>query len=709
MPPPSLGLRPRNNADHAGPAPHGGLDGCVSTQLDATSVTEDYATNVTFSLQACRRQIVALNPPIVTVRLRLTRLRPRGRRLRSGVSACGPGPAPAVPGQRLRPLGQLAPVGWNLGGRADAHRGIGAQPSIARDTGTSRGSPSVPVQRGSGATLARLLGRVERARVARAPWPLLAVLAVQAAASLYLWAGHLEIAHWLHGTPIPAFPAFLSGSPALYPPLGAIADSLGGLAAARILSLGFMLTATALLWGTVTRLYGRRAAFFACALFAVLGPAIRLGAFATYDAMSLCLLALAGWCAVRAGAHQKSSGWLVGTAVALALANGTKYASALFDPVVAGLVLFTGLRMLSRKQALTRAATMLGYTAGIVVFLFAFGGREYWTSVTQSTTARVNSTDPVSSVISASWHLTGIIVALAAAGAVLSLVAEPGWHDRLLVWLAAGAAVLVPLAQARIHTLTSLDKHVVFGTWFAAIAAGYAVDRLVRWASPRPVRWTATAVCLLLLAIPVRIGITPSQALFRTWPNSAALVTALSRVVPRTNGPVLAEHPSLPEYYLAAGTQWARWSGTHSIRLLDGRSINPRPGGVLSPADYVNRIRAGFFSVVILDFGPSAALDRSIVHALESNYHYHLAAEVPYGPRGAVVWQYQPQQRFRSDISGPRGPVVAPIRGLLTPVARPGPVLGPIVLAVLITGACTAVLTVPIRYAWRRGRASDDL
>src|SRR5487761_1148685 len=252
MPPPSLGLRPRNNADHAGPAPHGGLDGCVSTQLDATSVTEDYATNVTFSLQACRRQIVALNPPIVTVRLRLTRLRPRGRRLRSGVSACGPGPAPAVPGQRLRPLGQLAPVGWNLGGRADAHRGIGAQPSIARDTGTSRGSPSVPVQRGSGATLARLLGRVERARVARAPWPLLAVLAVQAAA-LYLWAGHLEIAHWLHGTPIPAFPAFLSGSPARSPPLGAIADSLGGLAAARILSLGFMLTATALLWGTVTR------------------------------------------------------------------------------------------------------------------------------------------------------------------------------------------------------------------------------------------------------------------------------------------------------------------------------------------------------------------------------------------------------------------------------------------------------------------------
>ncbi len=123
----------------------------------------------------------------------------------------------------------------------------------------------------------------------------------------------------------------------------------------------------------------------------------------------------------------------------------------------------------------------------------------------------------------------------------------------------------------------------------------------------------------------------------------------------------------------------------------------------------MNRIRAGFFSVVILDFGPSATLDRSIVHALESNYHYHLAAEVPYGP--AAPWC---GSTSRSSVSGQTYLALAarssaPIRGLLTPVARPGPVLAPIVLAVLITGACTAFLTVSIRYTWRRGRASDDL
>ena len=75
--------------------------------------------------------------------------------------------------------------------------------------------------------------------------------------ALYLWAGRLELAHWLHGASIPAFPTYFSGAPALYPPLGALANNLGGLAAARILSLLLMLGATALLWCTASMLFGQ--------------------------------------------------------------------------------------------------------------------------------------------------------------------------------------------------------------------------------------------------------------------------------------------------------------------------------------------------------------------------------------------------------------------------------------------------------------------
>ena len=102
------------------------------------------------------------------------------------------------------------------------------------------------------------------AQPSAARWPLLTVLAVQAVLSLrltwsntafqdealYLRAGHLEWARWLHQAPIPNFPAYFSGAPVIYPPLGALADSVGGLAAARILSLCFMLGVTSLLWAT---------------------------------------------------------------------------------------------------------------------------------------------------------------------------------------------------------------------------------------------------------------------------------------------------------------------------------------------------------------------------------------------------------------------------------------------------------------------------
>ena len=156
-----------------------------------------------------------------------------------------------------------------------------------------------------------------------AGWPLLVVLATQSILTLrlvrsdtafqdealYLWAGHLEWANVLHGTPLPQFPAFFSGAPVIYPLLGALADSLGGLTGARSpVPASSCSELPTLLWATASRLFGRRAAFFAAALFAVLGPTLHLGSFATYDAMSLFLVALAAWLVVRAGDRRTPPG-----------------------------------------------------------------------------------------------------------------------------------------------------------------------------------------------------------------------------------------------------------------------------------------------------------------------------------------------------------------------------------------------------------------
>ena len=146
-------------------------------------------------------------------------------------------------------------------------------------------------------------------------YALVAICAVQAGLSLTLvwsntayvdeadclWVGRLEIAHWLHGSSWPLTSAYehLSGSPLIYPPLGALAASAGGLAGARVLSLAFMLIATILLYHTASKLIGHSGALIACALWAISEPAMRL-AFATFDPLSIMLTALSAWLIVQA-------------------------------------------------------------------------------------------------------------------------------------------------------------------------------------------------------------------------------------------------------------------------------------------------------------------------------------------------------------------------------------------------------------------------
>jgi hypothetical protein len=123
-------------------------------------------------------------------------------------------------------------------------------------------------------------------------WPLALLIAVQAALTLrliwtntafsdealYLWAGRLELAHFLHGAPLPAFSTYFSCSPLIYPPLAAVAAAASGLAGARVLSMAMMLAATVMLHGITRRPFDRRSAFFAAGLFAGLAGAQFLGA-----------------------------------------------------------------------------------------------------------------------------------------------------------------------------------------------------------------------------------------------------------------------------------------------------------------------------------------------------------------------------------------------------------------------------------------------
>jgi hypothetical protein len=507
-------------------------------------------------------------------------------------------------------------------------------------------------------------GRDDREARPRIPgnWPLTVVLVTQTLLSArliradtafedeatYLWAGHLEWANLLHGTSLPPFPAYFSGAPVIYPPIGAVADSLGGLTGARVLSLVFMLGATVALWSVTSQLHGRRPAFFACALFAVLGPTLHLGAFATYDAMSLFLVTLAAWLVVQAGDRQDATVWMLAAAVTLAVANATSYPSALFDPVVILLAWVVALPKPGGKAAAARALALLAMVALLITLGLLIGGSRYIHGVQITTLTRAASSDSVSSVLTDSWTWTGVIIVTAVCGVIISWVSRPGHPQTWLLTLVAAAILLVPADQASFHTTASLNKHVDLGAWFAAIAAGYAIDKFAAASPTGNMRTVTVGACVVALSFPVSLGAGQSWIFSTSWPNSSDFLAILRPLADGSSGHLLVEDPSVAEYYLPSGTQWMRWSSTRNI-IRPGGAPTGGPSskaGIVGDGDagtYAEYIANNYFSLVALSFSDTTALDHDINADLAHNHRYRVIEIVPYGagPTGPTVGTYK--------------------------------------------------------------------
>jgi hypothetical protein len=466
--------------------------------------------------------------------------------------------------------------------------------------------------------------------------PLLAVLAVQAALSasmvrartafgdeaLYLSAGHLEWSHWLHGAQIPDYQTFFSGAPVIYPPIGAIADSIGGLAAARLLSLVFMLGVTSFVWCTATRLLAdKRAAFFAAALFAALAPTLHLGSFATYDALALLLLAAATWCAAGVSSGQQATRWVIGAGIALALANATKYATALYDPTVVGVALLSSWQEAGRKAALLRAALLAGTAAAVLGVLLAAGGSGYLTGIQVTTTGRAHGTDTAALVFADAWSWTAVVAIPAVGGAVVCAVRRR-WPQALLLAVLALSALLAPADQARLQTTTSLNKHVDFGAWFAAIAAGYLLSWLLGWLLGwLPRRRLVLAAALAALIAVTSVGMAQAQAMV-DWPDVTGLVKVV-RPLTAHGGHFLVETTDVLQYYLPK-TTWQQWSGTENN----------------DPQYYQRAIARHYYSLVVLSFTQTLATDDVIAVDLSMTTGYSLVARVRSGTTVFYVWEY---------------------------------------------------------------------
>jgi 4-amino-4-deoxy-L-arabinose transferase-like glycosyltransferase len=429
-----------------------------------------------------------------------------------------------------------------------------------------------------------------------------------------LRAGHLEWARWLHQAPIPNFPAYFSGAPVIYPPLGALADSIGGLEVARILSLCFMLGVTSLLWATTARLYGQRAALLAAALFATLAGTQFLGAFATFDAMALFLLALAAWLGVRSADCQfrARTALLITTGVTLAAADAVKYATALFTPVVLAVVALAIWRQHGGAAWLAALLAVLCSWLALIVTAVVVGGREYWLGITTTTLARPQADVPAMTVLKSAYIWTSLILVLAVLGTVLASHGEA--RGKLLPAVLTVAALLVPAEQARLHITVGLQKHVVFGAWFAAIAAGYAMARLSK---VDPGLGWAPVMAIPIAASTLFGSMGQASSLYEVWPNAAGVLSVLRSAIHSHPGSYLAEDYDVEAYYLCSEVPWQRWSDTYYFSY---------PGALPGPSSYAAAISSHYFSLVILDFGDTAAADAQIAADMRRAGGYYVLA-----------------------------------------------------------------------------------
>ena len=249
-----------------------------------------------------------------------------------------------------------------------------------------------------------------------------------------------------------------------------------------------------------------------------------------------------------------------------------------------------------------------------------------------------------------SWSWTGVIVVLALCGAAVSYLRHQAAARTWLLAVLAAAALLVPLEQASLHTAASLDKHVALGAWFAAIAAGYAVDTFLAAAPAGRTRAVACGACVIALVFPAAVGATQSRELAASWPSVSSFIAIFRPLADHGTGRLLVEDPSLAKYYLPAGSQWQRWSSTRNIVLPSGVSTGgpSKTQGVVGagdPAAFAKYIARGYFSLVALNFADTTALDHRIRADLRRNRHYHIIRVVPYGRDGTyVIWRYEQHQ-----------------------------------------------------------------
>ncbi|MEW2015348.1 glycosyltransferase family 2 protein [Rhodococcus sp. NPDC076796] len=436
---------------------------------------------------------------------------------------------------------------------------------------------------------------------------------------LYVFVGHRMIEHITDGVNVTEYPgAYFSGAPGLFPILAAAADSVGGLEAARMVSMVFVWVAIVATYGVGSQLFGRLAGLLGAAVFLLCGSVIFLSHMATFDAMAMSLVAVALWLTVRS-AQQDSLLWAPIIGAVLALAFLTKYATAVYLPGIAVIgMLLTWNRI--RWGAVRQALLMVLSAVAVSFFVLVFWAQDLVPGIVSTTTNRT----PISPA-SASLLLTnaamwiGVILILAVFGAALQ------WRRWTLVLTLLVFSVIGPAQQIRIGEETSLSKHVAFGMVFAAPLAGY----LLAWFIARS-KWFGVPFAAAALSMQLVLGWTQSQEFLTSWVDDTAVVEALrEEIAVSPNKAILGEEPSAQRYALRGEVEPILWTDTFSLNYGNKNGMDA----------YREAIDQSHFGTIYLSLNTDNG--RSINQYLTTgDTPYRLSNKVPFTRHGEFAGYY---------------------------------------------------------------------
>lgn len=438
---------------------------------------------------------------------------------------------------------------------------------------------------------------------------------------LYVYVGHRVIQHITHGVFLSGYPgSFFSGAPGLYPALAAMADNVGGLAAARGVSLLFACVATIATYGVGNRLFGRAAGIIGAAAFVLCGSVIYISHFATYDSMMMALVALAVWLAIYS-AQRDGFAWAPAVSLLLSLAFLTKYAGAVYAPIVIAITVVVGWPLYGWK------IVRRGLFAAVATLVICFSVIELWgrsmipgiQSTTSSRDVLTPATGPFLLKEIVTW--VGPWLALALIGALFRVRRQP-----LLVALLLGGSVIGPLDQVRIGEATSLAKHVAFGIVFAAPLIGDLFARGFRRARAggRVVTVVALVVAFAVLAAS---GLRYSHQFLTGWVDDKPLRPVLAQAIAaHPDKKILGERYSPQRYELREQTEANQWYDTYYFSY-DHKVDEPA---------YAEAIKQEYFGVIYLD--QTTPFGQYVFDYLKQHPgNYRISAKVPRYLRGQLV------------------------------------------------------------------------